>query len=100
MEMNRFHEIIIIVISADGDPKGQSAACAVEYDEHGPNDKQDSFDEVYKPQELTEFDSLFNRNITRTSEWAIIATTFMAHTCSLAHSIIIFILAVQLWSGW
>ena len=28
----------------------------------------DSFDEVYKPFELTDFDSFFNRNITRTSE--------------------------------
>lgn len=28
----------------------------------------DSFDEVYKPLELTDFDGLFSRNITRTPE--------------------------------
>ena len=55
--------------TAAGDPEGQCAACAVESEEENSSKvKRDSFDEVYKPQELTDFDSLFNRNITRTSE--------------------------------
>ena len=52
-------------ISATGDTEDH---CAVESGGQSPKVKQDSFDEVYKPQELTDFDSLFNRNITRTSE--------------------------------
>lgn len=59
---------MMLFFSAADDPEGQSAACAVESQEHNPKVKQDSFDEVYKPQELTDFDSLFNRNITRTTE--------------------------------
>jgi hypothetical protein len=54
---------------AESDPEDHNAASAVEsQEEAGAKVKQDSFDEVYKPQELTDFDSLFNRNITRTSE--------------------------------
>ena len=41
-----------------------------EEEEEGPRPSSalDSFDEVYKPLELTDFDGLFSRNITRTSE--------------------------------
>ena len=57
-----------INLTAADDPKGMCAACAVDCQEDDKKEKQDSFDEVYKPQELTDFDSLFNRNITRTTE--------------------------------
>ena len=58
-----------MLFPGEGDLKDQHAANAVESQEQdGSKVKQDSFDEVYKPQELTDFDSLFNRNITRTSE--------------------------------
>ena len=61
--------VYISLVPAAGDPKGQSASCAIEYcdDDEPKKEKEDSFDEVYKPQELTDFDSLFNRNITRST---------------------------------
>lgn len=48
-----------------GDPASQSAASVA-----GSRDISaiDSFDEVYKPLELTDFDSLFGRNLARTAE--------------------------------
>ena len=54
--------------SAESDPEGQHEERTVESLDQSSKVKQDSFDEVYKPQELTDFDSLFNRNISRTSE--------------------------------
>jgi len=39
-----------------------------EEEEPQPSLALDSFDEVYKPLELTDFDGLFSRNIARTSE--------------------------------
>ena len=33
-----------------------------------PAQARSSFDEIYKPSELTEFDSLFTRNMVRTAE--------------------------------
>lgn len=40
----------------------------VEEGEGGQDSKLESFDEVYKPLELTDFDGLFSKNITRTPE--------------------------------
>lgn len=48
-----------------GEPESKSAASAYESKTLYP---VDSFDEVYKPLELTDFDALFARNLTRTPE--------------------------------
>ena len=46
------------------EPESRSAASVAGKNLH----PSDSFDEVYKPTELTDFDSLFGRNLTRTAE--------------------------------
>ena len=48
-----------------GEPESRSAASVGGSTDLGP---VDSFDEVYKPSELTDFDSLFGRNLARTTE--------------------------------
>lgn len=48
-----------------GDPSSQSAASVAGIRGAAATD---SFDEVYKPLELTDFDSLFSRNLARTGE--------------------------------
>ena len=57
----------IVLFPAEGDPDNLSAA-GVDGDPSQPSVWSDSFDEVYKPFELTDFDSLFSKNIPRTSE--------------------------------
>ena len=53
------------VYHSQKEPESKSAASSCESKGLYP---VDSFDEVYKPLELTDFDSLFGRNLTRTSE--------------------------------
>ena len=54
------------LLGAD-DPASCSAASSSTSD-GSPKPNSDSFDEVYKPLELTDFDTLFSKNIARTSE--------------------------------
>ena len=51
-----------------GDPVSQSAASVAGIEAPSTMIPIDSFDEVYKPLELTDFDSLFGRNLARTAE--------------------------------
>lgn len=56
-----------LTLPAEGDPENMSAAGATGSSTHSSM-QSNSFDEVYKPFELTDFDSLFSKNIPRTSD--------------------------------
>jgi hypothetical protein len=55
-------EIALLVLGV-ADPASYSAASS-----SSSATRSTSFDEVYKPLELTDFDSLFSKNIARTSD--------------------------------
>ena len=59
-----------LCVSGKNDPASYSAASSSSSDSGTKfvATHSDSFDEVYKPLELTDFDSLFSKNIARTSE--------------------------------
>lgn len=61
------HASVILCVGQD-DPASYSAASSSSSTGTTKAVHSDSFDEVYKPFELTDFDSLFSKNIARTSE--------------------------------